>query len=174
VRSLGLVVALSLAFVLVAFPAAARSIDDPTWDSPRWPKNTLTTSPLMLVGAFNLQYERAITERIALYAGPLYLNWDIDDLELDLWMVDFGARFFASGQAPEGFFVSPGVMLAFGTVDDEPVRGSGWLATFLFGYTWLLDRTFDISVGIGGAYVGFDKMEAKILPFGRAAVGAAF
>lgn len=166
---------LAAVLVLVAGPAAARSIDDPTWESSRWPKNTLTANPALMIffGLYNLQYERAVSEKVSVFGGPTYWNLDILGAELEIYMVDVGLRYFLTGQAPEGFFVSPAVGFVVGAIDGDPVMRPGWTASAMLGYTWLFGRFFDLSLGFGGTYVNLDS-ETHFVPSGRAAVGIAF
>ncbi|HLV61450.1 MAG TPA: hypothetical protein VKY51_08645 [Fredinandcohnia sp.] len=170
------VLASFLSFVL-ALPLAthARSIDHPTWHSARWPKNTVSFDALgMGLGVFGIEYERAVAERISLYGSPRYLDRRIDGLHAEGFGLDAGARFFVSGQAPEGLFLSPAVGLYLPTAGD---RLLGWTATALVGHTWLIDRSFDISLGFGAVLYDLkeDGRERRaIMPTGRISIGAAF
>ena len=174
---ISVVAGLVLAFLLPLASASASSIDDPLWESERWPKNTVTTNPLgMALGIFNLEYERAVYDRVSIYGGPSYFGLGVDDTSIDAFGIDAGARFFVSGQAPEGFFLSPGVGVAHvsATGSDSVI---GWTASALFGYTWLFDRAFALSLGFGGSYFNMKVEESGIrgfMPSLRASIGAAF
>jgi len=176
VRKLVVSLALALALVLPAGPAAAaRSIDDPSWESPRWPKNTVTINPvMMLYGAFNFEYERAISERVSIVAGPTYWNGKFLDSRLEIWVVDLGARIFATGQAPEGLFVSPRLSVFHGRVDGESTDAPSFAGSILFGYSWLIGRAFDLSLGVGGMFALLDEGEVRGAPIFRTALGVAF
>lgn len=168
--------ALALGIVLtLPTVALAQSIDHPQWDSHRWPKNTITFDALgMGLGVFGLEYERAVTDRISLYGGPRYLDRRIDRIRTEGFGIDAGARFFVSGQAPEGLFLSPGIGLYLPARGDELL---GWSATALLGHTWLIHRSFHVSLGFGALLydMDVDGVETRaIMPTGRISIGAAF
>lgn len=169
---------LTVALLLPATSAFAASIDDPTWTSERWPKNTITTNPLgMALGIFNIEYERAVSDRVSVYGGPSYFGLGIGDESIDAFGLDLGARFFVSGQAPEGFFLSPGLGLAYVTASATDESLFGWTASGLLGYTWLFGRAFDLSLGFGGSYFNMEVAGVGFrgfLPAARASIGAAF
>ena len=160
------------------------------------PKNTITINPLPLViGMVSMEYERATSESLSLYVAPSYwslsLGTDADEFSVFAYGLGLGARYFMTGVAPEGFWVAPGVELAFAGAEYRGAEGSGigYGIGAQLGYTWLIGNVFDISLGIGANYTdseveveyeeaGVERTRidgnAGVYPSLRFALGAAF
>jgi hypothetical protein len=171
--------------VLVALPAAAA--DAHIGEAPvekSGPKNTITANPLALAfGTFNLEYERAFRDHLSFYVAPSYLGMELLGVSIEGFGLGGGLRYFVSGTAPQGFFLSPGIELSYVTLGEDNVEASamGWSATGLVGYTWLLGDVFALSLGGGVSYVNVEAEAGSltlgysgIVPSARFAIGGAF
>jgi hypothetical protein len=153
------------------------------------PKNTITWNPLsILAGVLSVEYERALTEWLTVFAGPQIqvfpgvFNVPEDSSAFGVGLTA-GARFVLYGDAPEGFWISPQFSAAWATatVNGETADGVGFSAGALVGFSWFIGGVFDLSLGLGAGYVnasvtvGGDTIGLEgILPMGRLAIGAAF
>lgn len=149
------------------------------------PTRTITANPLGLaVGVFNVEYEQATSEKMTFFVGPQYYGWSLGQISLASYGVGGGLRFFVSGTAPEGFFVSPGLSIAYASADfgnDVSSTAAAWSLTGLAGYTWIFGDVFDLSLGLGAQYMS-SKLESGgreagfsgVLPALRFSLGAAF
>lgn len=131
---------------------------------------------MLLFGFVNLEYERAVSDHISIFAGPTVFafgGFGSDDT-IFAASLDIGARFFVLGKAPEGFWLSPDVAAGFATAGGETAfaySGGGQI-----GYTWLFGN-FDFSLGGGMQYIHFEadgEGISGILPSARLSLGAAF
>lgn len=151
------------------------------------PKNTITANPfLLLFGAFNFEYERAVSPRLSWYVAPSYWSYSVSagsgEASSSAYGLGGGLRYFLTGTAPEGFFVSPGVSLAYATTDfGTGADAFGYDISAVGGYTWIFGGVFDLSLGLGVAYRemevkagGMEIGQSGIVPTGRLALGAAF
>jgi len=160
------------------------------------PRNTITINPLpLVVGMISGEFERAANDRVSIYVAPTYWNLsfgpDDDEFEIFSYGLGFGARYFMAGIAPEGFWIAPGVEVAYAGAEYNGASGSSiaWGAGAQLGYTWLIGDVFDISLGIGAIYenneveveyeeAGIERTKvegyAGIRPSLRFALGAAF
>lgn len=151
------------------------------------PKNTITANPLALMfGFFNFEYERAASSRLSWFVGPSY--WSLstslgsESASVSAYGLGGGLRYFLSGTAPEGFFVSPGISLAYATTDfGTGADAFGYEVSAIGGYTWIFGGVFDLSLGLGAAYREMEVQaggstvgHAGVIPSGRLALGAAF
>jgi hypothetical protein len=85
---------------------------------PAGPLNTITVNPLGLaLGTFNIEYERAVSQKLSWFIGPQYFSYSTEnDFGIDESAtsvgVSGGVRYFFSGRAPEGWYVSPNLSVA--------------------------------------------------------------
>lgn len=163
-------------------PAASQSATLAFEEPVSGPRRTLTFNPLgMLVGAAELQYEQAISPSVSFFGGP-QVRWlkAADLAEGHGFGATAGLRYFVSGLAPAGFFVSPSVDVGYARLRVTN-RASAGLVTGvggMLGYTWLVE-TVAFSVGGGLQYSriegdALDKARESVLPTLRFAVGPAF
>lgn len=175
------------AALLVSTPAAAEQLSLGS-ESSSGPRNTLTANPIgLLVGAFNIEYERAASDNMSWFIGPSYFgasaSTGVSDWSLSAFGLEGGLRFFFSGRAPEGFFLSPS--LAIGVLSLESGNESASAVSFAIGgmggYTWIFGDVFDLSIGLGVAHqtaraeVGGQTLGVSgITPTLRLSIGPAF
>ena len=67
-------------------------------------RNVISTDPLFLAfGIFNLNYERAVSNRVALYTRATYEHWTYHQ-DYDILTDAIQVRCYPSGKAPQGFY----------------------------------------------------------------------
>ncbi|MCA9600882.1 MAG: hypothetical protein R3A78_02360 [Polyangiales bacterium] len=152
----------------------------------RPPANVIVWNPLELIlHVVSFEYERALGRHVSLAFGAAAMvsRPNISPFEsFDSFRFYGGTaavRFFLSGHAPRGFWLSPRVGLGYVKADSET---SGALELdALLGYTWLFGDVFVLSVGGGVSYTRFPGLKddggdtlTGILPIGRLALGFAF
>ena len=171
-----------------AGPALAENANLLADVEPAGPRNTITVNPLGLaLGTFNVEYERAVSSSMSWFIGPQYFSYSSDSVLEDESVssvgLSGGVRLFVSGTAPEGWFLSPNLSLAYAVAEGGDVEGTavGYSVGFIGGYTWLIADVVDISLGLGAQYISAEvEVEgeeigfAGVLPSGRLAVGVAF
>ncbi len=156
-------------------PAAAHE------DRPKW---TVSVDPLTTaLGFAHIQTERALGERLSLYAGPHLRLYDsvLADTSEDYrgLGVEAGLRWFWSGTAPTGWWVLGRGVAAMLQTDGEmgTERAFGGYVSGLVGYTWVAKGWLVLSGGAGVQYihyrVGGLGVEG-VLPALHTAVGVAF
>jgi hypothetical protein len=106
----------------------------------------ITANPFgLIVGWFNAEYERKLTETWSIGLGGSYLSLDDDDFA----SANAVFRFYPQGAALTGFYIGPrlGVYYIDEIDDSEGSAGVG----FEMGYAWLLgaNRNFSVSLGAG-------------------------
>jgi hypothetical protein len=149
----------------------------------RAPENTVTVS---LGQHFTVEYERAVRPDVSLYVGPaLFAGFASlsgeERSELGLGG-QIGARFFITGQAPEGLFVSPSLTLAYARLRAGTTYQSGLRVSSgaMLGYTFLFGDVVALSLGAGASYIGISRTEGSVAMPGpleanvRVAMGVAF
>jgi hypothetical protein len=181
-------VAFGASATLFESPAAAEETARDGGD----PVNTVTldTMPLALDGELHLEYERALNDDFSLFAGPTvaFAPHVSCSCSLSGWGATAGARFFTD-TAPRGLFfgVFGTVLYASATENGSPatVTGLEYEAGGMVGYTFIIARHFDLSLGAGLAYAheqlalsyGGDSVTVGgngVVPALRLALGAAF
>lgn len=150
------------------------------------PLNTVTVNPLGLAfGMLNFEYERAASQKLSWFVGPSYWSFssgiDENDATVSAYGLSGGIRYFLSGSAPEGFFLSPGLSASYVAASEGDASAVGYSVSAIGGYTWIFGDVFDLSLGLGAQYT---KSEVKLgdttigysgtLPAARLALGAAF
>lgn len=152
------------------------------------PLNTITANPLGLAfGALNFEYERAASERLSWFVGPSYWSFSTSlnggsEGKTAAYGLSAGLRYFLTGRAPEGFFLSPGVSASYVTTSyGSGADAVGYDVSGIAGYTWLFGDVVDLSIGLGAAYrhaevevAGRTLGFSGVVPTGRLAIGAAF
>jgi len=173
--------ALLLASLFVSSPASATPSAGP--------KNTLTVNPIgLLLGGLSLEYERAASPGMSWYIGPSYWGLSFSGGSLDGWGLEKydlsgGLRLFPGGRSPGGFYIGPTASVGVATVSSPSSSSSAttWSLGAGLGYTWLVGDVFDISLGLGAAYMeaeaeveGRTEGSSGIWPSLRFAIGPAF
>lgn len=136
----------------------AEPVDEDDFDGPQPRLNRLTVGPLtVFAGALTLEYERALTENISVFAGPR-----IGFTGLGLG-ASVGARFFplSGARAPDGLWVGPELFAEYaqvsGSVGNERYANTRMsaIALGMVGYTHTFDMglTFSVGGGAGGGYI---------------------
>lgn len=120
--------------------------------------NRITAGPLSLLTAtFSAEYERAVTDRVSLFAGPRFGVVGTYSIGLSA-----GARYFpmAKDTAPEGLWFGPELWLQYGSQSGE-LGGVTYsneentaFGLAMAGYTLIYENGFTLSfgAGIGGGY----------------------
>jgi hypothetical protein len=159
-------------------------------DREREPLNTITVSPLSLIfnRELDLEYERAVSDDFSLFAGPSFIVGTTSSCNCSYsgWGATAGARFFA-GQAPSGVFfgVFGSVFSLSASLNGASGSAFAWEAGGMIGYTFIIARHFDLSLGLGAAYAqeqvtlssGGSSVTVGsngVIPALRLAVGVAF
>jgi hypothetical protein len=145
--------------------------------------NTLTVK---LGEHFALEYERAINPTTSLFIGPAlfagFTSFGPEQAqELGIGAM-VGARFFLTGEAPEGLFAGPSLSLGYASASSGGDRRSAMRVSSgaMLGYTWIFFRTFDLSLGAGANYVnvtnqlGGGRVPGPLEATLRVAMGVAF
>lgn len=157
----------------------ARTSEAP--DAPNW---TLQVDPLTTaLGYVHLQVERALGQKVSVYAGPhlrlfngLLAEPTDDYLGLG---VELGVRFFPWGEAPAGPWVLARGVGAWATTDAGGQRVSqpaGYVSA-LGGYTLILGGRWVLSGGAGVQYIAYEiegMGTMGIAPALHTALGVAF
>lgn len=126
-------------------------------------ENGIKLNPLaLIIGAVNVQYERAITEKTSAQLGLFFINFSIGDTKLSGFGLTPEYRFYVAKEALDGFYAAP--LINFNTlnleVDTGADSGEASLTTFgagaKIGWNWLLGEAdnFIIDLGLGANYSG--------------------
>jgi len=157
------------------------------------PLNTITVNPLSLAfGSINFEYERATSPTFSWFVGPQYASFSTsvldDEFTASSYGLTGGVRFFLTGRAPEGFFISPNASLGYASAEagGESASALSYSVGAIGGYTWIFGDVFDLSVGLGAQYMHTevavpdgdgDDLEigfTGVLPALRLSLGVAF
>lgn len=146
------------------------------------PPNTLTVK---FGENLALEYERAVRPDVSIFIGPAlavgFTNFNHEfESELGIGSV-MGARFFLSGEAPAGLFMSPFIDLSYYATNARGTHISGLRLKSggMLGYTWIFGRRFVVSAGVGATYADitggpFVKSGGPVEGTLRFAMGVAF
>lgn len=157
------------------------------------PENAITFEPLAVVFARTIavEYERGF-DLVGVHFGVALTLGDFatagDNAQSGTFRgvaLTFGARFYPWSRAPSGAFFGPFGSLAWVDAEtgDATASGFGWSAGALAGWTLILGRSFDLSLGAGAAWYDANAQRAQgesdtarsgIQAALRLAIGAAF
>ncbi len=126
-------------------------------------QNGIKLNPLaLIIGAVNVQYERAVSEKNSAQLGLFFINFNIGDTKLSGFGLTPEYRFYLAKEALDGFYAAP--LINFNTlsldVSAGTTDGSATLTTFgggaKIGWNWLLGDAdnFIIDLGLGANYSG--------------------
>lgn len=126
-------------------------------------QNGVKLNPLaLIIGAINVQYERAVSEKNSVQLGLFIINLNIGDTKLSGFGLTPEYRFYLAKEALDGFYAAP--LINFNTLslsyDDGVDSGEASLTTFgggaKIGWNWLLGDAdnFIIDLGLGANYSG--------------------
>lgn len=161
------------------------------------PENAITFEPLAVVFARTIavEYERGfglvgVHGGLALALGDFATGGESGSSGTFRGVsVTIGARFYPWSRAPSGAFVGPFGSVAWVSAEsaDATADGFGWSVGALAGWTLILGRSFDLSLGAGagwyeataqrsavGELAGESAARSGLQPTLRLAIGAAF
>ena len=147
-----MVSSLVLAAALSTSTAAAGG--DPQW--------LVTVDPLTVALGFpHVLVQRAVSDRVSLYAGPHARLFDGIITEGDEPFVGFGvevgARWFPKASAPTGMWLLGRQVGAHLHTTEGPAASElGGYSSLLVGYTVILGDVFVLSGGLGAQYLYYD------------------
>lgn len=148
-------------FVAVAFVSFIAKAQD----------NVVKVNPLgLVIGVFNVSYEKAINESGAIEVGANYFNWKNLDLSGMGGEVAYRIYFSKNNDAPEGIYGAPFINVnsmkyKYTTLDSNfiPVEKDdsavGFGGGVKGGYQWIFDSglALDLFFGYGYTSVKFDE-----------------
>ena len=148
--------------------------------APSW---TVQVDPLTAaLGFAHVQVERAVSDRVSVYAGPNLRLYD--GLLADVngpyqgYGVEAGVRVYPWGEAPSGPWVlARGVAAWLRTTDGTDLSNAGGYGSLLAGYTGILGERLVLSAGLGAqrfAYTVGPYGPSGWGPAAHSAVGVAF
>lgn len=157
------------------------------------PENAITFEPLAVVFARTIavEYERGF-DLVGVHAGVALTLGDFatggDNAQSGTFRgvaLTLGARFYPWSRAPSGAFIGPFGSVAWVDADTgaATASGFGWSAGALAGWTLILGRSFDLSLGAGAAWYDATARRAQgeseptrsgVQAALRLAIGAAF
>jgi len=178
--------------IIASFSERSALAENDSSADAREPVNTVTVSPLPLVfnRELDIEYERAVSDDFSLFAAPSLVVGTTTSCTCSYYGagVTAGARFFP-GRAPSGVFLGAfGTLLyASASIGSPSVSGTGlaFETGGMLGYTFIIARRLDLSLGAGAAYaqekVTLATPEAEmtvgangVIPVLRLALGVAF
>ena len=146
------------------------------------PKWTVQVDPLTTaLGFVHVQVERALTERVSVYAGPHLRLFDslLADEEEPFkgYGLELGVRLFFKPTAPAGPWVQMRGVAAHLALDDGDDTALGGYVSGLGGWTWILADRWVLSAGAGVQYLHYainDLGPKGVFPALHTTVGYAF
>ncbi|MBT8494774.1 MAG: hypothetical protein KJO07_17085 [Deltaproteobacteria bacterium] len=156
--------------------AESARAEDPL-PEPQW---TVQVDPLTVaLGFVHVQLERALSEKISVYAGPSIRLWDLlgedDDPSYYGIGLEAGVRFYVRGRAPVGTWLMVRGVGAY-IADDNDNTDLGGYASVLVGHHFTFGRWL-LGAGIGVQYLHYtvDGTGTEgVLPAAHTTVGAVF
>lgn len=136
-RHLRIIVLASVLVVLLGAVATAQS-------------NVATINPLGFVfGVYNISYETAIDDNLAVQADGQYVSWDLGFAKFSGFGAGTSLRYYPGQKAPHGFYVGPGASVVFasaeaGETDSESSTTFG--ASGFAGYQWITGGGFAVNL----------------------------
>jgi hypothetical protein len=139
---------------------------------PQGRMNRITLGPgTLLVGAITMEYERALNERISVFAGPRITPWDGDIIQPTRGLAlggSAGVRFYESGRALSGTWSGVEVHANYqssyrGSFGTEHNRTA--VALYMVGDSYVAPSGFTLTVGCG-AGVGVEDATSSQLRLG--------
>jgi hypothetical protein len=145
--------------------------------SPRW---TIQIDPLTLaLGFVHVQVERALSDRVSIYAGPSVRLWDLlaedDDPSYYGLGIEAGVRIYVRGKAPVGTWVMARGVGAY-IVDEDDNSDFGGYGSLLVGHHFVFGRWL-LGAGIGVNFMHYtvDGTGSEgILPAAHTTIGTVF
>lgn len=118
------------------------------------------------LGVYALEYERALTRHLGVYVAPALIRFNRSHggTLITGFSADAGVRYYFTGQAPTGPWASAGLNARLYGGTYQTTLGPGGEETLSFGaggmagYTFLVQRVLDISLGMGG---GVNRIAAR-------------
>ena len=147
-------------------------------DLPKW---TVQVDPLTLaLGFVHVQFERALSDKISVYAGPSARLWDLlgedDDLDYFGLGLEAGIRYYVRGRAPVGTWLMVRGIGAYLRDEDSNTAFGGYVSA-LVGHHFVLGKRWVLGAGLGVQYLHYSVEGSGtegILPAAHTTVGAAF
>lgn len=130
-------------------------------------ESVVKVNPLgLVIGVFNVSYERAINEKGAFEVGANYFNWKNLDLSGMGGEVAYRFYFSKNNDAPEGIYGAPFVNVnsmkykyTNSSLVDKDDSAIGFGGGVKGGYQWIFDSglALDLFFGYGYTSVKFDE-----------------
>lgn len=163
----------ALAFVVVATPALAQSVDGARSGLAR--PNLVSANPIgILFQWFNAEFEHAVAPTVSLAAAGS--SYDFDDARYS--SVDGIVRYYPAAKAVRGFSI--GASVGYIDIDDDcdSCSDSGTSATVgvRADYVWIIgrDQHFSAQAGVGAKRLFNNDLGTEGVPIGRLSIGWAW
>jgi hypothetical protein len=165
----------ALAFVAIASPAAAQSVEGARSGLSR--QNLISANPIgLLFEWYNAEFERALSPTVSLAAAASSYNFE----DATYASVDGIARYYPAARALKGFSI--GASVGYIDIDEDECdfctdqSGSSPTLGIRADYVWIIgrDQHFTAAAGIGAKRLFNDDLGTEGVPIGRLSIGWAW
>ena len=165
----------ALAFVAIASPASAQSVDGARSGLSR--QNLISANPIgLLFEWYNAEFERALNPTVSVAAAAS--SYDFDDARYA--SVDGIIRYYPAARALKGFSI--GGSVGFIDIDEDQCdfcsdeSGSSGTIGIRADYVWIIgrDQHFTAAAGVGAKRLLSNDLGTEGVPIGRLSIGWAW
>ncbi len=127
-------------------------------------KNVIKVNPLgLLFGIADLTYERGLNENSSFEIAPQYGGFSVGSLKYSTIGLGANYKYYSSGEAVKGFYLSPGIFYSSGTVKEDDtfsgtsssINATNYGIKAVFGKQWIWDSGFTLDLNGGLGYQSF-------------------
>ncbi|MEI6184425.1 MAG: DUF3575 domain-containing protein [Bacteroidota bacterium] len=122
-------------------------------------KNVVKVNPLgLLFGIVDLTYERGLNENSSFEIVPQYGGFTVGDFKYSTIGLGANYKYYSSGEAVKGFYLSPGLFYSSGKVTDSynsSISATNFGIKAVFGKQWIWESGFALDLNGGFGYQSF-------------------
>ena len=125
-------------------------------------KNVVKINPFgLFFGNASLSYERALNDKNSVVISPTFGDLKVDNYKYSSFGLGAEYRFYTREEAPEGFYLSPGVGFSSGKVklenstSNNEANSTGIYIKGVLGKQWIWDSGFTLDLNGGIQYANY-------------------